>query len=512
MNASGEPRLTASGRTLLVATLGALFVAATSGTPALLGIAAVTLGMLGGAWFDARGLRLAVGSVDVEIDTPDGGAGPRGTEMAVTLALSHAGTRPLRHVQVTLRAAGEPTPIPTARIDVPAGARAQIDFSLRFPMSGHWRIHGAALRLEAWLGLATCERYVARERPLAVRPRRMPSVVAEPLLARRGAWRDRAGRHINRQAGSGLELRELRDYVPGDALRTVAWKATARRQRPVVRSFEEESVRRIQLLVDMGPTMRAGEAGQTPLDAAVDLCATLAERGVHDRVGLTSFDHRVYGHLKPASGRAHLQRQLHHLMDLTRVVDDDLTETSDAELLARIGAFLEAQDALQLRRVGDAPWRPSVARTLVDPLAELYDEGALYEAVTRYLAHERDRGHAALFAKSRPARETRSARLRLFCALRGLPVAYRLTGPADARETGLRDAVGRSLMPGGPERLIVFSDLRGLNPDGDGIRALRLASARKKQVVVVPLGRPPTTPVVRALRAAHVRLQRVPLP
>ena len=89
---------------------------------------------------------------------------------------------------------------------------------------------------------------------------------------------------------------------------------------------------------------------------------------------------------------------------------------------------------------------------------------------------------------------------------------YRLTGPADARETGLRDAVGRSLMPGGPERLIVFSDLRGLNPDGDGIRALRLASARKKQVVVVPLGRPPTTPVVRALRAAHVRLQRVPLP
>jgi len=507
---SDEPALTTTGRTLLVAALGVLLVAATSGTPALFGIAAVALGMLGGAWFDARALRRDAEALSLEIEARDGGARARGAPLPVGLVLLHAGARGLRDVTVTLRVAGEPSPAPRIRVDVPAGARGEVVFPLRFPHAGHWRIHGAVVRLESWLGLAACERYVPDEHTLVVRPRRLPPLVADPLLSRRGAWRDRAGRHINRQAGSGLELRELRDYVPGDALKTVAWMATARRQRPLVRAFEEESVRRVQLLLDMGPTMRAGAPGATPLDAAVDLCASLAERGVHDRVGLTSFDHRVYGHLKPASGRAHLQRQLHHLMDLTRVVDDDLTETTDAELLARIGAFLEAQESLPLRRVGDAPWRPAVARTLIDPLAELYDEGALYQAVTRYLAHERDRGHAALFAKSRPAKETRSARLRLFCALRGLPLAYRLTGPTDARETGLRDAIGRNLMPGGPERLLVFSDLRGLRPDGEGIRALRLASARKKQVVLVPLGAPAPAPVLRALRAARVQLQTLP--
>ena len=343
----------------------------------------------------------------------------------------------------------------------------------------------------------------------SVRPRARAHIYS--ILPRRGATRERVGRHLNRQAGSGFELRELRDYVPGDPLKTVAWKATARRQRPLVRAFEEESVRRLQLLLDIGPTMRAGPAGGAPLDLAIDLCAAVAEHASGDRVGLTSFDFRVYGHLKPGAGRDHVQRQLHHLMDLSRVVDADLTEIADAELLARVGAFLELQEGLHLRREGPDPERPSVARTLVDPLAEIYDTGALYAAVTAYLARERDRGHAALFAKGRPAADTMAARLRLFCALRGLPIPYRLTGPDDAFEQGLVDAIAHTLRPGSAERILIFSDLRGLRVEGAALRALRLASARKKVIQIIAVGGHSAPPdVLKALHAARVDVSQLP--
>ncbi|MCA9540638.1 MAG: hypothetical protein KC620_17185, partial [Myxococcales bacterium] len=242
---------------------------------------------------------------------------------------------------------------------------------------------------------------------------------------------------------------------------------------------------------------------------AIDLCATIAEEGAYDRIGLTSFDQRVYGHLKPEAGPGHVQRQLHHLMDLSRVVDEDLTEIADAELMAAVGGFLEGQDGMHLRRAGADPFQPRVARTLIDPLAELYDMGALYAAVTTYLAEERDRGHAALFAKARPARETLSARLRLFCALRGLPLPYRMTGPLDAFEQGLVDALAHNLVPGGAERLVLFTDLRGLRPDGAAARALRLATARKRQLVVMAFGEP-TAEQSQMLHAARALLVREP--
>ncbi len=505
----GPPGLTRTGQAMLGGAVTVLFVAATTGHSALAAAGAAQLGLLAASWLAARRTRDAAHHLDLSIDTPEGPTRARGAPLVVDVRLRNRSARLLPDLRLRLRVAGEPQPALEAALHVPPAAQADLRFAPCFPRAGHWRVHGVELTLLGPLGLTRVRAYVPVEHPVQVRPRALPRGPLLALLGRHGATRDRAGRHLNRQAGTGFELRELRDYVPGDSLKTVAWKATARRGRPLVRAFEEESVRRLQLLLDIGPTMRAGRAGATPLDRAIDLCARLAELSAQDRVGLTTFDHRVYGHLKPMGGRAHLQRALHHLMDLNRVVDDDLTEIADAELMARVGAFLEAQEGVRLRRAGDDPMRPRVARTLVDPLAEIYDVGGLYAQVTRYLSLERDRGHAALFAKGRPARDTLSARLRLFCALRGIPIPYRLTGPADAFDRGLIDAVGHSLGPGGPDHLLLFTDLRGLDPVGGGVRALRLATARKRRVVVVDVGdRTPSSAVRDALRAAHV--ERVP--
>ena len=501
----GGPTLTKAGRACFAALLLLLVLSALAGQPAILATATLFASVLVVGLLSTRQAIQDAQRLHADLASAAGSTRTRNTPISVVLTLTYQGQRPLR-ATLTLRASGQPTLPEPLTLIIPARATATHTFEVCFPRVGQWHLHGLEITVSGPLGVTIGRLYLPCDLVLSARPRPLSPTLIPRILAQRGVARDRGGRHLTRQRGTGMELRELREYVPGDAIRRIAWRATARRGRPQVRDFEEESIRRIQLLLDIGPTMRAGPSGQSPLDRAIDLCATLAEGAIHDRLGLTTFDLRVYGHLQPASGRIQLQRTLRHLMDLTRVVDDDLTETSDAELIAQVGAFIEWQDGHRLGRDDGPNGQGTHSRTLIDPLAELYDIGALFAVVTSYLSEERKRGHAALFAKSRPAQDTTAARLRLFCALRGLSLPYRLTGPDDASDRGLVEAVGRNLHPGSAPRLIVLSDLRGIDPNGAGIRALALARARKKEVIVVDMSAEPNPAVLRALRAARARI------
>lgn len=507
------PQLTDRGRSVLFAAVLLLLLSAVAGQPMITLTGASLLALLTGAWIGVQRDLDLIHGLAVDLTAEGGPSRTRRKPFELHLAIAHPGRRALRHVGFRLRTTGEPAiellDAGGFTLDIPARARGVARLGLTFQRAGHWHVHGVEFSLLGPLGLTKAQRYQPCDLPLHVRPQRLPRKQTERLIGPSGALREREGRHRNRSVGHGTELRELRDYVPGDALRRMAWRATARRQRPLVRSYDDESVRRLQLLVDIGPTMRAGEMGQTPLDRAVDLASTLAHLAQHDRVGLTTFDHRVYGHMEAATGRPQIQRMLRHLMDLSRVVDADLTEISEGELIARVGAFLQVQDGLPLARDGEDPWHPAVARSLADPLGELYDVAALYAAVTTYLARERERGHAALYAKSRPAHDTLSARLRLFCVLRGITLPYRLTGPSHSSEDGLVQSVTRCLRRNTADDLVILTDLRGLARDGDGIRALRLATARHRRVVVIDMSGGEQREVYGALAAARVRVARL---
>ncbi len=497
--------LTKTGRAALVGSVGLLFGAGTSGQVLAAAAGALLLGLVAGALLATRRAGPALDHLLLELHVPDAPAPRRGQPVRLDLVVTNTSERDLRDVRLRVAGSGEPQPAPAASFDAPARARGRVPLTFSLERAGHWRTHGAELQLLGPLGMAVAERYVPLERPIHVQPARLAPGLLRRVLAPVGAVRDREGRHLSHENGSGLELRELRDYVPGDPLKSLAWKATARRRKPLVRVFEEETVRRVQLLVDAGPTMRGGDPGASPLDHAIDLAAAVADLGLEDRLGVTTFDLRVFGHLRAGTGREHVQRVLQHLLDLSRVVDEDLTEITDAELLALVGRFLERQHGLRLRANEADPDRMRSARDLSDPLWELYDSGAVFAIVTAYLAEDRDRGHAVLHAKARPAKDLLAARLRLFCALRGIALPYRLTGPLDARERGLVAAVSRNLGGGAAETLLVLTDLRGLAPDGPGVRALRLAVAHKRRVIVVRLGDvPPADAVVETLRAARV--------
>ena len=110
--------------------------------------------------------------------------------------------------------------------------------------------------------------------------------------------------------GQGTEFDSLREYVVGDDVRSIDWRATARRDAVVVRTWQPERDRRLILVLDTGRTS-AGRVGDAPrLDAAMDaalLLAALAARA-GDRVDLLAGDRRVRARVVGAS-RTHAARR-----------------------------------------------------------------------------------------------------------------------------------------------------------------------------------------------------------
>ncbi|MFN3198655.1 MAG: DUF58 domain-containing protein [Bradymonadia bacterium] len=492
-----QPRLTTAGLSLTATSVCLLFISGVSGhvLPGALG--AMMLGLIAWAVLWSTNAAQRARSLRITLDAESRRRPIRGRPWDLTLDLdATAVSRPLGTLELELMGAGFTG---DARWPCPLDAqgRATTSVPLVFPQIGHWRLHGVLITLVDPLGLTTLSQYRPHEVAVTVRPEAVASKRVGQMLRPVGARRSREGRHLNRMRGHGLEIRELTHYTPGDPLKHIAWKASARRDDLLVRVFEEETQRHLQLLVDIGPSMRAGEVGASPLDLALDACTHLLLTCDRDRLGVTTYDTRVYGHLRPGRGAVHRQRLQQHLLDLTGVIDEDLTEITDAELLARVGAFIERQQGAFLRQHAEEANRPQIARSMADPLREIYDEAAVFAEVTRYLAEDRDRGHATLFAKARPAMDLLSARLRLFCALRGIPLPYRITGGASDRGVGLKAAISQNLKPGAAETLIIFTDLRGFDPDNGVFKALRLARSHRKHVIVIHPGGPAPSAEVR---------------
>jgi uncharacterized protein (DUF58 family) len=125
-----------------------------------------------------------------------------------------------------------------------------------------------------------------------------------------------SGRHASRLRGRGLTFEELRDYRPGDDIRSMDWRATARLRRPHVRVYSEERERPVLLVVDQRSTMFFGSARTTKATAAAELAALGAWRAleVGDRVGAVIFGDNDRVEIKPHRSRATVLHICHELV------------------------------------------------------------------------------------------------------------------------------------------------------------------------------------------------------
>src|SRR5262249_50054656 len=123
------------------------------------------------------------------------------------------------------------------------------------------------------------------------------------LTLRRGV-RALPGQRRARPPGAASTPGALRDYLPGDDVRRIHWKATARRDHPIVAEVEAERGQQVVIALDCGRLMTAPAGHLTRLDHAVNAALLLAwvAQSQGDRVGLLAFDERVRAFLAPRRG------------------------------------------------------------------------------------------------------------------------------------------------------------------------------------------------------------------
>ena len=116
--------------------------------------------------------------------------------------------------------------------------------------------------------------------------------------------------------GRGMEFAEVREYTPGDEIRTIDWNVTARMGAPFVKKFVEERDLTLLLLVDVSGSQDFGSRYLLTRDYAAELAAVLAFSAVanHDRVGAVLFSDRIEGYVPPGGGRQHALRIVRDLL------------------------------------------------------------------------------------------------------------------------------------------------------------------------------------------------------
>jgi uncharacterized protein (DUF58 family) len=343
--------------------------------------------------------------------------------------------------------------------------------------AGYWSLHGAAVEVTDPLGLCAVEAYFPSPVALKIFPRPAPFVAPPPEAQVAGAPHERLGLHALRQRGLGGDLRELREYAAGDPFKQIAWKATARTGKLMVRELDRETMVTHFLLVDLGPTMREGSLGMSRLDRAVDLANAYIRGALEagDRVGLMAYDGRIVAEVRPNGGPAHRLRLVEPLMQAMNAVDDDLTELTDSELVEAVGRYLLFQDGFDTRLSRTPPLDdPAWAHLVSVPSGELYDLRKILKSIG---------GDSKLAVR---ASSPELQKLRRFCLVRGIPLPPRRasSGTPGQRARGLAATLERAAAGRGTQRILVLSDLEGLEPGLDAVqRAVRLIRRRGHQLV-----------------------------
>ena len=125
-----------------------------------------------------------------------------------------------------------------------------------------------------------------------------------------------AGDYKSAFRGAGMEFDEVREYLPGDDVRSIDWNVTARQGRPFIKRFQEERELTVFFAVDLSASGFYGAGRASKNDLAAELCATLAFSAVknHDKVGLLLFTDRTELFIPPIKGTTRAMRIIREVL------------------------------------------------------------------------------------------------------------------------------------------------------------------------------------------------------
>ena len=141
------------------------------------------------------------------------------------------------------------------------------------------------------------------------------------IVARRQVNDLLAGEYLSAFQGRGMEFNAVREYVPGDEIRSIDWNVTARAGAPYVKTFCEERELTVMLMVDASASNAFGSQRLSKMETAVEVAAVLMFAALknNDKVGLLFFADDVIKYIPPRKGRSNVLRLIRELLAMEPV-------------------------------------------------------------------------------------------------------------------------------------------------------------------------------------------------
>lgn len=309
-----------TGRLVLVAVAAAVTVAVA--VPSWFGVLLATI--LVGALAAADRLLTPAGT-ELALDRAELSVLRLGGHTDIELAVTNTGSRPLRGFVWDDWPAGAGATGREHRIMLAPGNLVRLRTTVTPTRRGDRAAGPVTVRLFGPMGLAGHQ--FRREVPARVRA--LPPFRSERLLSSKvKRLQHLEGRNRADQRGAGTEFDSFREYVPGDDVRAIDWRATARAADVLVRTWRPERNRHVLMLLDTGRIAAARIGDGTRLDSAIEaalLLGSLAAAG-GDTVGLLAYDRRVRAEVRQGTGKSLPPKLMHALAGVTPALVDTDTE------------------------------------------------------------------------------------------------------------------------------------------------------------------------------------------
>ncbi|MCU1636441.1 MAG: hypothetical protein JWQ68_1680 [Cryobacterium sp.] len=233
---------------------------------------------------------------------------------------------------------------------IPPGERRRVTIELHPFRRGERRVGEVTVRSFGPLGLWARQATLSAPGHIRVLP---PFNARRHLPSRLARLKELDGRTSVMVRGQGTEFDSLREYVQGDDVRSIDWRATARRNDVMVRTWRPERDRRVVILIDTGRTSAVRIDREPRLDTAFEaslLLAALATRA-GDRVDFLAWDRRVRGRVQGAQGAELLSR----MVDAMAAIDAELIEMDWTGVPAQVRSITNQQALVVILTSIDAP-------------------------------------------------------------------------------------------------------------------------------------------------------------
>ncbi|MFO0936947.1 MAG: DUF58 domain-containing protein [Gemmataceae bacterium] len=217
-----------------------------------------------------------------------------------------------------------------------------LEYTITPPLPGLLRFEGVTIRIADLAGLFFKRLFVRDACEFLVMPA-LRDEEGKHRSEKRINTLPPPGAHRLRRSGGGSELLDLRDYIPGDPPKTIAWKVSARRDKLITKEFENDVPVRCVVFLDTSDGMRVGPHWSTPIAKLADCAAAIAQAATahRDLIGLTTFDESDFKILPPARTTTHKLRILRTMsesaslmpalpqLDIERLVKASLSVAGD---------------------------------------------------------------------------------------------------------------------------------------------------------------------------------------